>query len=155
MWGRFWPLHIHGWMLIVHFLPFQPFTMIDWATHQVRPWSILVDVWLPRDIMSFWWKEGKNGVLRRFLLLRSYRNETENRNREEISFSARIFQGVFQLQKNHRKPTMQDIYIATRPTRLRVSFCHFQIERIPTNSSKGPFSCRRTIDSPPQRRTSI
>ena len=54
--------------------------------------------------------EGRKELgLRRFQQLRSYRDEIETRNREEI----------------------------------------------PSNSSKGSFSCRKTIDSPPQRRTFI
>ena len=37
-------------------------------------------------------KEGRNWVLRRFQQLRSYRNEIETRNREEIPKSSRIVQ---------------------------------------------------------------
>ena len=35
-------------------------------------------------------KEGRNWVLRRFQQLRSYRDEIETRNREEIPYSSRI-----------------------------------------------------------------
>ena len=36
------------------------------------------------------WREGRNWVLRRFQQLRSYRDEIETRNREEIPYSSGI-----------------------------------------------------------------
>ena len=61
-------------------------------------------------------EERREGIRYYFQQLRSYRDEIETRNREEIPYSSRI---------------------------------------VPGDLSVGSFSCRRTIDSPPQRRTFI
>ena len=67
-------------------------------------------------------KERRNGVLRRFQQLRSYRDETET---PEPGGNSLLFaissKGVFQLHKDHRQSsTMPRIYIASRPTRLGI-----------------------------------
>ena len=44
----------------------------------------------PSRFLYYQRKEGRNWVLRRFQQLRSYRDEIETRNREEIPYSSRI-----------------------------------------------------------------
>ena len=83
-------------------------------------------------------KEGRNWVLCRFQQLKSYRDEIETRNREEIPYSSQIvpIKGSFcLLQKDHRQSsTTPHIYIATWPTRLGI-----QRRLEPANSRLGSF----------------
>ena len=51
---------------------------------------ILLNIYWFYVICYGYWKEGRNWVLRRFQQLRSYRDEIETRNREEITYSSRI-----------------------------------------------------------------
>ena len=54
-----------------------------------------------------------------FKSLRSYRDKIETHIREAVPSLHKLFQGVFQLQKDHRQPsTATHIYIETRPTHL-------------------------------------
>ena len=64
------------------------------------------------------WKAGREeGFSQRFQKLRLFRNEIETQNQEEIPYTLRIVQGVFELQKDNRQPsTMPHICIATRQT---------------------------------------
>ena len=71
------------------------------------------------QVFSLAGEEGREEFLHSFQQLRSYNDEIETWNREEIPFLSQIVPRVFQLQKEHNQPsTMPHIYIATRPTRL-------------------------------------
>ena len=64
------------------------------------------------------WKEGTK-VLRRFQQLRSYSNEIETRNREEIPFSSQIVPRGLSVAEGPRQPSSTlHIYIATRSIRI-------------------------------------
>ena len=68
--------------------------------------------------------QGKEGwVLRRFQQSRSYRDEIETRDREEIPFSSRkVLRGLIVVEDHTHPYTTLLFYIATRPTRLEIKW---------------------------------
>ena len=86
--GRFW-----WWMLCVSFYSDidkqvgRPRTAV--APVRARPSAPDTHLLVP-NCCGHGRKEGRNWVLRRFQQLRSYRDEIETQNREEIPYSSRI-----------------------------------------------------------------
>ena len=78
--------------------------------------------------------KGRFGVLRRFQQLRSYRDEIETRNLEEIPLSLQKVQGDIQLQKDHRQPSTTS-HIIEQPGKSAIVRTQRRLQ--PANSCSG------------------